>query len=688
VLSVSRLFFSHLIHNGQSTPLDVVNLEGATVLSLEGGQRKRDIKNGFAIQELKGMVRYILAPNGEEYEIWLREIKQSIITVPNDSNDLDDESFDDAEASILSADEVAHGLRSRTRTESSDIDGNDTKSLTGDTGKQKRSQILKQKLFQVTVSTKTTFESAIQAAKQRGLKKSNSEDQDDDEVQVLGDIPIKEPAKSSMLFEEKPCHKNVDTSDRMESSAFLSQASIFKTPTKDIALMSQSEKQVKAEPSSGKIFGNFRSHTKNKIGSALQGAREKALAIAEDRRRKSARDGIDDADSHLSVKGRHDSPAVSLKVANEKTETSPFPYQQNGDGDSKLQQSITPLVEVLESFQDIEKTKGSDVALESKLSNTSRSSELLVHDGLPSEALEKKHAQNEDLEHDGIPNLTEIETMQTPVSGSVFRNQLAKIGSVVKTVQQTTQIGKGHTAFQSSGENEKNSRFRVLYTRASTLHSSESSNLLALKSIRTGKSLEHEDDSSVSESSMIAKIKGNWTVFVKLGHPTEAKASSNRIANESFIVSQPYDTDGIEIDTLPTNEASTEDEIEPISIKFRVSVISQDPGIENDSKVLTIERSFQDMVRLVIDVIESINLSPQMPLIKACREFSDASISSSTTEISTPWGTSLLDTIMLSGNILGGLLTSFASFQDINGYRLYQCMLYFVTESYSIDIPH
>jgi len=61
-------------------PVDVVCLQGARLMSLAGGRRKRDIKFGFSICENSGTVRFFLLPNGPEFETWIKELQKAIDT--------------------------------------------------------------------------------------------------------------------------------------------------------------------------------------------------------------------------------------------------------------------------------------------------------------------------------------------------------------------------------------------------------------------------------------------------------------------------------------------------------------------------------------------------------------------------------------------------------------------------------
>ena len=74
----------------QPRPVDVVSLQGAALLTLEGGRRKRDVRNnGFAIRVRTGCTRYMLAPSGLELELWLQELQKAVKTYSGDGLDDD-----------------------------------------------------------------------------------------------------------------------------------------------------------------------------------------------------------------------------------------------------------------------------------------------------------------------------------------------------------------------------------------------------------------------------------------------------------------------------------------------------------------------------------------------------------------------------------------------------------------------
>jgi hypothetical protein len=147
---------------GQSKPMDIAFLDGAHLLPLAGGRRKRDAKWGFSIVESSGVARFFLAENGPDFELWIRSINKITKNSPDggisvlEEEKNCNESFDGASDMNLPP-------------QSKEISGSsrDASDRNGDHDHTPRRAQIRQKLGAVTSSTKSKLGSAAVGAKTR-----------------------------------------------------------------------------------------------------------------------------------------------------------------------------------------------------------------------------------------------------------------------------------------------------------------------------------------------------------------------------------------------------------------------------------------------------------------------------------------------------------------------------------------
>jgi len=58
----------------QYQPINVVSLRGASLIDLQGGQRKRDLKRAFALTDSAGTIHFIIAGIDRDYCDWVQQL--------------------------------------------------------------------------------------------------------------------------------------------------------------------------------------------------------------------------------------------------------------------------------------------------------------------------------------------------------------------------------------------------------------------------------------------------------------------------------------------------------------------------------------------------------------------------------------------------------------------------------------
>ena len=106
--------------------------------------------------------------------------------------------------------------------------------------------------------------------------------------------------------------------------------------------------------------------------------------------------------------------------------------------------------------------------------------------------------------------------------------------------------------------------------------------------------------------------------------------------------------------------------------RFCVQVLSRDTLSEKKIKVLTVDRGFQEVIGVFIDVLECVYALPEREPSKSVDEIRDAAADMND-DLADRLGLSPLDIVKLTGELLGGLLSGSSSFQSIAGYHEYQC---------------
>lgn len=647
----------------------------------------RDIKNGFAIRERSGCVRYVLAPNGPELEVWIHELRKTI-KIYSDQGDLieDEDTFEAGDDTLIDG-VTGDSMRSRARTLSSeaevtrmrtmsnDVDGVYEDFTFGSTQKTKKSSQIRKRLSKVTASTKSTIGSAVQAAKERrqrgddmGTNDADSVERDEGESLPTTCSAVVDPEAASSVPDEYSVPLNITTNNDVTSgdSEFvgLSQQSEGNMPSSDVT--------------SAPKFAGLRSNAKNRFGSAMQGAKEKALAVAEERRRKKEMIGVivSEGDKPGARKGFGLRSRLENVAANVKNKTD--------------KNNVTSLSESTQEEEVAEHPSAATTQLSNLQAPTAEFSngELAVtevrgvvpDESQQTDVSEDVHqAEIDDFDVEGDDD-DEIDRQ----SGSI-RTKLTKLGAAVKSKRQEKQVARA--ASGGPGDQEKSSRFSI--RRKQTNRLPEESDLLKLKAVRLAggyQSFEDGNDLGADEAPPMARIKGSWIVHVQ----SRSDSSTKQEASDGAL-KEPAQTGNI-----PANNASKPSSSEKGAIlcedsemmsgsddrevqmakveqlRYSVRIVSQDPEKQGKMIVTTVNRDFLDVVGLFIDVLECISSVPQNKSSKAIEENRDAAVEMSES-LASSLGIAPIDIVKLTGELLGGLLSGSSYFQSIAAYHEYQC---------------
>ena len=624
----------------------------------------------------------MLAPNGPELEVWLRELQKAIKTYSRDELQEDDDMTTD----LAEVSEDDSEGRIRARTLSSDIgsfDSFDEGSAHGVVGKPKRSQKIKERLSKVTASTRSSLGTSVQVAKQRG-QKGCSEDADEAESIVfhegnevanstnLATTNLESAATSEILLknvDQVPSDPDSLTNSVADYNLFpqtLSFTSLNELNSVDAQEgLNEDSAGIPTERPKGQMFGKLRSNTKSKLGSALQVAREKALAVAEERRRRQEERESNErsADSIFVKRGlrvRLENAAASVKSKIEQGEATSPPREAN----SELTHPVVVEDPLLNQGTD-NHTSGNTTIAESS----------------------KGIEETDQLVGDRFEDAAEIETNR-PVAGSQLRNRLTKIGAAVKKVTKGNQSAKGPAATPGELGSPSPSRFSIRRNRQQGAPLPEENDLLKLKAIRIAGRVDANDSNGEDGVSILAKIKGGWMVHVQSQDPTSSKVAlleestdeSNtdvskekpRLENEvvepvtEFVVAYTEGT------MVPKHEDVEEKKEEGDQYRYCVRILSQDPLSQKKIKVSTLDRSFQDVLGLFIDVLECVSAVPEKAPSNSVDDARDPA-KDMKEDLAHSLGIAPIDIVKLTGELLGGLLSASSSFHSIAAYHEYQC---------------
>lgn len=611
------------------------------------------MKNGFAIRERTGCVRYVLAPNGLELNRWLRELQKAVKTYSG--NELVED--DDITTEMV---EVVHsdsGGRGRARTLSSDPESFDDGSAHGVTAKPKRSQIIKERLSKASAVTRSSLGTAIKAAKHRGqLGSSNDEDEANsslflESTDALANAGFSQPNLSSSV--STPDHLNQISST--SSILFGNEADV---DVSERVSLEEPETLTSKEDATDKRFGKLRSKTKITLGSALQGAREKALAVSEEMRRKQQERDTGEDSVRSGLRGRIGKAAASVKLSIEKIEAS---------------STARPAA------------RERNIAVTEQDRFLSQATSKYIDDEISAAESCERVVFAEQLESEEVDVSTEYEG-QTKIASSVFRTRISKLGAVVKNVTNGNQTAKGSVPVQGEVDNEKASRFSLRRSARQGGVLREESDLMKLKGIRIGRRLNSVEGSEEIQVAALAKIKGCWVVLVQSQDSTSSqfsKSSPEEDRSVTMISTYPFADPGSEWTTeskcasearaaLPESGCTEEPNGRGEHCRFYVRCLSQDPLSRKKIKVSTVERSFQDVIGLFIDVLECVREIPDKAPPKTVDDLRDAAAGMND-DLASSLGISPIDIVNLTGELLGGLLSASSSFRDVPKYHDYEC---------------
>jgi hypothetical protein len=244
----------------QPKPSDVILLEGAKIRQLAGGRSKQDVKRGFAIIESGGITRYFIASNSQEFSRWIQEISEVIdLFESGDEGNTSGRGLDDdAISGVSSLDNDVADLSGHP----SEIDGASEDGESENLGRSRR-------LGNRISGAKTRLGSALENARQKG--KDLSERRRDTPSDVL-------EANTQVSSEEQDGGTKNDDSAASESDTYMS------NQAENAAPLDAAEREGSVGGASagarrrlqlGKALTGMKQVTKNKLGSAIQTARQK-----------------------------------------------------------------------------------------------------------------------------------------------------------------------------------------------------------------------------------------------------------------------------------------------------------------------------------------------------------------------------------------------------------------------------
>lgn len=598
----------------QSKPMDIVFLKGASLFPLAGGRRKRDVKLGFSIIESGGVVRFFFAESAPEFERWILDIDEA--TGGRDSKVTESMMLD-----LVNGEEMASGERSYDLPSSPSRDV-----VTGDVHEDStpRKAQVRERLSAVTSSTKSKLGSAAAGAKTKiGPAAAGTKNLIGSAVQAAKHRGLNRRDDTDGLHPQSPTRQRSDRSTTSLSS--------------DVDSVSSGELDVGVTPQRrvGGRFAAVKAGTKNKFGSALQAAKEKGKAAAEQRRRR-IHDRAEQA-MHL------DHNAMSETV-NAGVEAQSIPEEVP----IQLPTTAVPLEE-------------------STTPSTGNEGPAKFSDSL--EAMEASGSE------DGVAQLSTVETdLSTATSavaptGSARGQQLkSKLGAAVKSVRRGTQRN-------SSREDNDDSAFF------------DPSNALKLKGIHVG----HGDPAELLGKHFIdvdvdlKRIDGCWIASVEactIEKNDESPSAPEMVDDKPL---PPVTTDALQEDAneaketdydkeendedLTSADPSRQSRLEgayKISIGFAKDRLSSS---EEGKDMVEVTRSLSDLLSLQSALSESVSRVIVAATLAKNENDANANSDSPTEE-----EMNSLDLVRLAGRLLRGLVeTGSDDFEGPKEFHDYQC---------------
>lgn len=262
---------------------------------------------GFSIVEKGGVVRFFMADSGPDYELWIREIhKTTSGGVGNAPSVVSEDASTDPASVPVPGDHVwsslggpAHVDVARSVEFNGEADYDETGQSTTSRREKMRERLsvvasaTKGKLGSATASTKSRLGSAVQVARQ--IKSSRIEGERESSINVLSST-VEGPTSNTQTAQ-------METPVAATASHHHAPITSLGKESTDVHTRDGIDQPNRA---SGR-FASIRSGTKNRLGSALQVAKEKGKAAAEkgkaavDQRRQRQQQQLDHAASHVSA---------------------------------------------------------------------------------------------------------------------------------------------------------------------------------------------------------------------------------------------------------------------------------------------------------------------------------------------------------------------------------------------------
>ena len=607
--------FSVLTCFRKPKPLDVICLHGAVLRPLAGGRKKRDIKNGFAIVEKSGRTRFCIASDSSQFEMWIRESQGAIDNFA--INESLQEQLDKVFGPASSNDGNAHF----------DPDEN-IEDGKGTRGKQ---------YFKKLSST-------VQAARQRVTRSGPGDD-----ATTVTDVTLgaTESVASDFALTELGDPNEIGSSMSMDSNT----TEGMKSSNDEIAasnhgVSEQPDNEQMPRTELGKRFASMRSNAKNRFGSAVQGAREKAKAVAEERRRRRQEtDLTDDAslDSQRQRLGGFRGRIGPLTPRKMKPDADPIPENLIVSVDSSEMSQQTGEV------------------------------------GMYAQTVD------DDLRVEELDTDLEVNDSTRSARGAQLRNRVSQWGAAVKNATQA-----------QSRDGDASSRFSVRrLTGANTAITSGGS--IVLKNVRVG--VGHPAD-GIERHALpmpevaLARLPGKWVVRVKAiwtneaaGLATESSSTSPVITEDSQpvegsgdsaanaeVVTETNDTKEIEQDTNVVEEFSGEEATSKSSKQlFQITIQSRAEEPSGQRGDFSVIRSLADTMALHTRISEAIAMVPTQAMKQEYEEPRADGQTRMADELAETLGMSPMDTVRLTGSLLGGLLAKANSTQQVSSMWAYHC---------------
>jgi hypothetical protein len=491
---------------GQAKPIDIVVLDGARLFPLAGGRRKRDVQRGFSIIESGGVVRFFMAEDGPEYELWIREINATI-------NSGTDNWLSQVAGEAKSIDPSSDSLQDENLRAAiggnvpADIDGSfeiDEISFDGSNSNtpQRRAQLrarlsvvsstTKSKLGSATSTTKSLLGSAVQAARQRNVSHV------DDNRNSAVDAPAYSIKPGDVVG--SVCHTQTTgtSASSIDSVSYQHESVAFRGQDTDSVGSSETNESL----ARGGRFAAVRAVTKNRFGSAFQAAKEKGQAAAEQRRRRLQQRGSPIASPARSplVSVAPDLVAAQTVLESKQTEIHSGAQQLFGA-------AVTPPVAATPTKLD---ASGNTNRFQPDTQPSAEMQTIAEHESLKNTkscSVGSSDIQSEFLQTDALVFFGN----EMPVSISARRFQLKdKLGAAVKSVRRST------PQENSSATDDDNTGQFSSRRPSGSGHMHGSSGAIKLRAIRVGSGNPADElhDSHAPDMDL-QKIEGCWVTKVE-----------------------------------------------------------------------------------------------------------------------------------------------------------------------------